>query len=122
MVKQQHICYSLYADEGMVSQKNMKVSALLAVLISAMAVAAVPVADLDLDSAAAPVAAAVDVEARDLTRGQCKNACDRGADAMESFCRRIPERRVRAACWAAATAVQSPLGQRACVAFCDAWF
>ena len=94
--------------------ENMKVSTLLAVVIPALAVAAVPVADLD--------PAAVQVEARDLTQAQCKAACDSGADAVERFCRRIPERRVKAACWAAATAVQSPIGQRACVAFCDAWF
>jgi hypothetical protein len=64
------------------------------------------------------------IQARALTRGQCKKACDKGADAVEAFCRRLPklDLRTRAACWAASTAAQSPLGQRACIAFCDAWF
>ena len=92
----------------------MQITKSLAFVVSVMAVTAIPVADVD--------SAAVQVEARDLTRGQCKNACDRGADAMQKFCRLIPEARVRAFCWAAATAVESPLGQLACTSFCDAWF
>lgn len=72
---------------------------------------------LDLESSAP-------IQSRALTKAQCKTACDKGADAVEAFCRRLPkfDLRTRAACWAASTAVQSPLGQRACVAFCDAWF
>lgn len=120
----------------------MKFTSVLVLLATAMAVTAAPLADAApfadaaplADAVPAPVAdaapvadldaAAISVEARDLTRAQCKAACDRGADAVEAFCRRIPIRdlRVRAACWAAATAVQSPLGQRACLVFCDAWF
>ncbi|MCJ1367579.1 hypothetical protein MMC16_006713 [Acarospora aff. strigata] len=100
----------------------MKPTALLALFLSAMAVTAAPMADAaavaDLDVASAPVS----LEARDLTKGQCKNACDRGADAVERFCRLIPEPRIRAACWGAAAAVQTPIGQRACTAFCDAFF
>ena len=99
----------------------MKFAAVLALFLSAVAVTAAPVADLNPAATDFNLAAA-DVEARDLTRGQCKTACDRGADAVERFCRLIPEPRIRAACWAAATAVQTPIGQRACTAFCDAFF
>ena len=95
----------------------MRLTPIVALVLSAIAVTAAPVVEAD---AATP--AAIEIEARDLTRGQCKNACDRGADAVESFCRRVPDLRVRAACWAAATAAQTPIGQRACIAFCDAWF
>ncbi|KAL9128073.1 MAG: hypothetical protein Q9217_003184, partial [Psora testacea] len=86
----------------------MKSTQIIALVLSAMTVTAVPMADLD---AAEP--AAVEIEARDLTKAQCKGACDRGADAVEAFCRLVPDLRVRAACWGAATAAQSPIGQRA---------
>ena len=95
----------------------MKFTPVLALIFSARTVTAVPVAEID-----ATDAAVAEIEARDLTRGQCKAACDNGADAVERFCRLIPEARVRAACWAAATAVQTPIGQRACTSFCDAFF
>lgn len=43
----------------------------------------------------------------------CLRACEKGTDAIERFCRRIPERRVRAACWGV-----SLLGGPACKNFC----
>lgn len=92
----------------------MKVSTVLAFLVSAMAVTAVPMADID--------SAAVQMEARDPTQEQCKEACDTGVDAVEEFCRLIRDPRARAACLAAAAALQSPLGQLACEAFCEAFF
>lgn len=100
-------------------------AAVLALVVSAMTVSAVPIAEADANAVADVYAAPVEVEAletRDLTRGQCKNACDRGADAMEAFCRRIPDARIRLFCWGAAAAIESPLGQRACVSFCDNFF
>lgn len=117
----------------------MKFGSFLALAAALTTVVAVPVADsldaepvaVQLDARAADEARSPfdvelsdDIQARDLTRGQCKAACDKGADAVEAFCRRLPklDLRTRAACWAASTAVQSPIGQRACVAFCDAWF
>ncbi len=106
----------------------MKFTSVLVLLASAIAVTAAPLAD----AAPAPVAdaapvtdfdaAAMSVEARDLTKAQCKSACDRGADAVEKFCGRIPEARVRFFCWAAANAVQTPIGLRACTSFCDNFF
>jgi hypothetical protein len=99
----------------------MKVS-IFAVLVPAMLVTAIPVAErrqtqretgMDFVSAG--------IEARDLTRGQCKNACDIGADAMQKFCRLTPFH-IRPFCWAAATAIESPLGQQACISFCDNFF
>lgn len=90
----------------------------LTILASAMAVTAVPAptVDAEVDGLAAPI------EARDLNAAQCRVACQRGADAVERFCRLIPEPRIRAACWGAAAAVETPIGLRACTAFCDAWF
>ncbi|KAL9108987.1 MAG: hypothetical protein Q9187_008222, partial [Circinaria calcarea] len=77
----------------------MKLTSVLVLLASAIAVTAAPLADAApaslADTASVPDAdaAAMSVEARDLTRAQCKAACDRGADAVERFCRLIPEPR-----------------------------
>lgn len=94
----------------------MKPAALLTLLISAMTVTAVPVSEADVDSSVAQV------ETRDLTRGQCKAACDRGTDAFERFCGKIRDPIVRGACELEATAVQTPLFERACTIFCDKYF
>ncbi|KAL8997116.1 MAG: hypothetical protein Q9169_003552, partial [Polycauliona sp. 2 TL-2023] len=99
---------------------NMKFINVLTLLASAMAVAAAPAAIAEAGSA--PVAAAAPLEARDLTRGQCRTACDKGADAVEKFCRLIPLLPVRAACWGAAAAVETPIGLKACTSFCDNFF
>ena len=64
----------------------------------------------------------VPVEARDLNAAQCRAACQRGADAVERFCRLIPEPRIRSACWGAAAAVETPIGLKVCTSFCDAFF
>lgn len=94
---------------------NMEVSTILTFLVPAMLVTAAPAA-ADVDSAT------VRLETRDLTQGQCRRACDEGADAVQRFSRLIPELRVRAACLLAATAIESPSGQLACTSFCDACF
>lgn len=100
----------------------MKFITALTILASAMAVTAAPApgVDAEVDGLAVPVAARI--EARDLNAAQCKAACKRGADAVERFCRLIPEPRIRAACWGAAAAVETPIGLRACTVFCDAFF
>lgn len=100
----------------------MKFLNALTILASAVAVAAAPApgVEAEVDGLAAPVAAPI--EARDLNAAQCRRACDKGADAVERFCRLIPEPRIRAACWGAAAAVETPIGLRACTAFCDAFF
>ncbi|KAL8867849.1 MAG: hypothetical protein Q9174_005390, partial [Haloplaca sp. 1 TL-2023] len=92
----------------------MKFINVLTILASAMAVTAAPapLTDVELEALAAPGASTI--EARDLNAAQCKAACDKGADAVERFCRLIPEPRVRAACWGAAAAVQTPIGLKAC--------
>ncbi len=101
----------------------MKLTAVLALFLSAMAVTAAPTAEADnadLDNFFnAPTAS---IEARDLNAAQCRAACQRGADAVERFCRLIPEPRIRALCWGAAAAVETPIGLRACTSFCDAFF
>ncbi|KAK2751433.1 hypothetical protein FQN55_000707 [Onygenales sp. PD_40] len=56
-----------------------------------------------------------------FSKAACKTACDKGPDAVEKFCRLIPHAVVRGACWAAATAAQTPAGERTCLAFCDSW-
>lgn len=96
----------------------MKLTSILAIFISTMAVTAIPTADPN------PIAAAHQLEARDLTAAECKLACRDGAEAVEEFCRKIPRiaKQVRFFCWGAAAAVESSVGQRACVAFCDSWF
>lgn len=104
----------------------MKISTILALLVPALMVAAIPIAEPE--AAAEPIAVAeidaapVELEVRALTRAQCKTACANGADAVERFCRQIRNIRIKPFCWAAATAAQSPLGGRACTSFCDAFF
>ena len=100
----------------------MKFINALTIFVSAMAVTAAPAPSVDdeVEGLAAPVAAPI--ETRDLNAAQCRVACDKGADAVERFCRLIPEPRIRAACWGAAAAVETPIGLRACTAFCDAFF
>ena len=104
----------------------MKLTSIITIFASTMAaVSAVPMADpipvVDLDLAAIPNP---HLEARDLSAAECKAACAEGAQAMQRFCRRLPPlaKQLRFFCWGAATAVESPLGQTACVVFCDAWF
>lgn len=96
----------------------MKFTSIIAIFVSTMAVAAVPMADPDLDL----IAVANPLETRDLSLAECKAACEEGAEAVERFCRRIPSAKIRFFCWGAAAAVESSVGQRACVAFCDSWF
>ena len=91
--------------------------------ITAVTVGAAPApAPAEVDGLAAPVAFGAPIETRDLNAAQCRAACDRGADAVERFCRLIPEPRIRAFCWGAAAAVETPIGLRACTSFCDAFF
>ncbi len=101
----------------------MKVFCIIAVLVPAILVTAIPVAEpvaeAEADTGMDFVSAGI--EARDLTRAQCKRACDIGADAMQKFCRLTPFH-IRPFCWAAATAIESPLGQQACTSFCDNFF
>ncbi|KAL8856790.1 MAG: hypothetical protein Q9178_006627 [Gyalolechia marmorata] len=98
-------------------QVNMKFTNSLTILASALAVVTAAPAPTEIDGiTTAPI------ETRDLNAAQCRRACDKGADAVERFCRLIPEPRIRAACWGAAAAVESPIGLRACTAFCDAFF
>lgn len=86
-----------------------------------MAVAAVPMADPDLDLDL-DLAIANPLQTRDLSAAECIAACEEGAEAVERFCRRIPSAKIRFFCWGAAAAVESSVGQRACVAFCESWF
>lgn len=98
----------------------MKFTSILAIFASTMAVTAIPMADPNPH----PFAIANQLQARDLSAAECKLACAEGAEAVEAFCRRIPPvaKQIRFFCWGAAAAVESSVGQRACVAFCDSWF
>ena len=99
------------------SQVNVKPLNGLKILASALAVVTAAPAPTEINGiTTAPISA------RDQNAAQCRRACDRGADAVERFCRLIPEPRIRAACWGAAAAVKTPIGLRACTAFCDAFF
>lgn len=43
---------------------------------------------------------------------QCVDACRKGIEAIEAFCRTIPDARARGACWAAR------FSMNACIGFC----
>jgi hypothetical protein len=92
----------------------MKVTGYLFLLVSAGYVLAAPAPEPITEPAESP-----GIEARDLTRGQCKNACALGVDAMEKICRAIPHPVGKAICWGLAAGLETPVGEAACIAFCD---
>lgn len=62
-----------------------------------------------------------------ISLGQCTAACTSGIFAMESFCRVIPGSTpqilaLKAACWGAANALNTPTGITACTNFCYWYF
>lgn len=41
---------------------------------------------------------------------QCLDACQKGIEAIEAFCRAIPDPRIRAACWGARFSLNACIG------------
>jgi hypothetical protein len=95
-------------------QDTMKVTGYLALLVSAGYVLAAPAPEPITEPETA------EVKARDLTRAQCRLACETGPDAMERVCRLIPHPVGRSICWGLAAGLETSAGEAACMAFCGA--
>lgn len=90
---------------------------LVSVLVALLAGCAAPTANGDYESAS-PAEGSEEPSATQLAKSpaeliRCQQACRQGRDAMEMFCRSVPDPRIKGPCWGFAL-----VGGIACLNFC----